>query len=190
MRFLIIPEDYRNDGYMLEPILSGLVKSVGFANPKVKVCRDPLMGGVSEALKSERLEEVFSRYEGMIDVFLLCVDRDADQNRQARLDAIEARFTPRVAFVATQAWEEIETWMLAGLDLPAGWRWQDVRAARDVKEAYFEPLANDRNLSSEPGGGRRTLGLEAAKRVPRIRQLCAEDFDRLGHRVAALRAKP
>lgn len=190
MRFLIIPEDYRHDGYMLEPILTALVKAVGFANPKVKVCRDPLMGGVSEALKSERLQEVFSRYEGMIDVFLLCIDRDADRKRQARLDALEAQFAQRITFVAAQAWEEIETWMLAGLDLPAGWRWQDVRAARDVKEDYFEPLANDRNLSSEPGGGRRTLGLEAAKRISRIRQLCSEDFDRLGDRIAALKTKP
>lgn len=187
MRFLVIPEDHRNDQYMLEPILSELVRSAGFANPKVRVCRDPLMGGVSEALKPERLEEVFARYKGMIDVFLLCVDRDADLNRQARLDILEARFGPRLIFIPSQAWEEIETWMLAGLDLPASWRWQEVRGARDVKEAYFEPLAGDQGLSAEPGGGRRTLGRLAARRVGRIRQRCPEDFDLLGRRIEALR---
>lgn len=187
MNVLVIPEDHRQDRYMLLPLVSALLASVGFARPKVRICDDPLMGGVTEALKAERLEEVFTRYGRMIDVYLLCIDRDAEPRRQARLDALEETFRDRVRLVATQAWEEIETWVLAGIDLPRDWRWRDIRAERDVKEAYFVPLARAKGLSSEPGGGRRTLGIEAARHIPLIRRRCSDDFDRLGRRLEELR---
>ncbi|KMO19591.1 hypothetical protein [Methylobacterium platani] len=189
MRFLVIPEDFRNDQHLLAPILTALLASLGFARPKLKVCLDPLIGGIDEALKPERLDEVVERYRGMVDVFLLCVDRDANPHRRARLDAIEARFAPLVCFLACEAWEELETWALAGLDRPGPAPWAAIRAERDVKERHFAPLAAARRLSAEPGGGRRTLGIEAAKRVDRIRQRCPEDFDRLAGRLAALRLR-
>lgn len=189
MRFLVIPEDFRNDQHLLKPILTALLASLGFAQPKLRVCLDPLIGGIDEALKPERLEEVIDRYRGMVDVFLLCVDRDANPHRRARLDAIEACFAPRVRFLACEAWEELEAWALAGLDRPGSAPWPEIRAERDVKERHFAPLAASRRLASEPGGGRRTLGIEAAKRVDRIRQLCPEDFDRLAGRLAALRVR-
>ncbi len=187
MKFLVIPEDFRKDQYILLPIIQNLLASLGFANPKVKVCRDPLMGGVTEALKKERLAEVFERYEGMIDVYILCVDRDADSKRRARLHELETHFHGHASLIASDAWEELETWLLAGVELPTDWAWRDVRTARDVKERYFEPLARDKGLSSEPGGGRRTLGRHASARIQRIRQLCIEDFDVLARRLEALR---
>ncbi|MGF3025296.1 hypothetical protein ACQVP2_21030 [Methylobacterium aquaticum] len=189
MRFLVIPEDFRNDQHILKPVLTSLLASLGFARPKLRVCNDPLIGGIGEALKPERLAEVVDRYRGMVDVFLLCVDRDADPHRRARLDKIESHFAPRACLIACEAWEELEIWALAGLDLPGPTRWGDIRAERDVKERHFTPLAASRRLESEPGGGRRTLGIEAAKRVDRIRQLCPEDFDRLAVRLAALRLR-
>ncbi len=39
---------------------------------------------------------------------------------------------------------------------------------------YFEPFAKQRNLTDEPGKGRKTLAQEAAKEYHRIRQLCPE----------------
>lgn len=187
MRFLVVPEDSRNDALLLEPVLRALLTDLGFARPKLKACRDPLMGGIDQALNLARLEAVVARYVGMVDTFILCVDRDADPNRRRRLDAIEAHFGSRTRFIAVEAWQEVETWALAGCDLPAGWRWQDVRNARDVKEDYFAPFAASRGLASEPGGGRRTLGSEAARRIDRIRQLCPEDFGGLAHRLSELR---
>ncbi|MDE2841399.1 MAG: hypothetical protein OXM03_12295, partial [Chloroflexota bacterium] len=62
-----------------------------------------------------------------------------------RLDQIEAEFGD--AFFAENAWEEIETWVLAGLELPTDWNWRDVRAEVHVKETYFEPFAALRELS-------------------------------------------
>ncbi|WP_281181280.1 hypothetical protein [Chloroflexus islandicus] len=38
-------------------------------------------------------------------------------------------------------------------------------------------------MSDEPGGGRRTLGQEAARRYERIRQRCPEDIGELERRI-------
>ena len=99
-----------------------------------------MLGGDVEALKSDRISEIVGFYP-MTDVFILCVDRDGREGRRDRLDEIEAEFGVAEQFLAANAWEEIETWVLAGLDLPNEWRWADVRAEIHVKEEYFEPLA-------------------------------------------------
>ena len=108
----------------------------------------------------------------------------AEEGRRQRLNEIEAEFGN--TFFAENAWEEIETWVLAGLNLPTGWSWEDVRAERDVKEVYFELLAAERGLSDAPGGGRKTLGGEAARRIGVIRQKCPDDFDALAQRLEAV----
>ena len=158
MRILVISEDFRNDQYILKPLFERLLRSIGKPNAHIEICRDPLLGGVGEALKTERIREIVNQYEGMTDLFILCVDRDGDQGRRMRLDNIETEFvsTDRT-FLAVNAWEEIETWALAGLDLPKDWRWQDIRAEVDVKENYFQPLARQRGeaagrLARKPRG--------------------------------------
>ena len=186
MNILIIPEDFRNDQYILKPLFSRLFQSIGKPRVRVDVCRDPLLGGVGEALKSERIEEVVEKHEGMTDIFILCVDRDGDTNRRQRLDHIEREFGDTRIFLTENAWEEIETWVLAGLDLPRDWQWSDVRAEIHVKEIYFEPLVAQRNLSDAPGGGRKSLGEEASRRIGAIRQKCREDFDALARRLEAV----
>ena len=184
MNILIIPEDFRNDQYILKPLFDRLVR----ARPSVHItiCRDPLLGGIGEALKSENIEYILERYRGRVDVFVLCVDRDGVLGRRQRLDQLEAEFGGRVPFLAENAWEEIETWVLAGLDLPRDWRWADVRAEVQVKETYFEPLAVLRGLVGSLGGGRKVLGEEASRRIGAIRQKCPEDFDALARRLEAI----
>ncbi len=186
MKVLIIPEDFRKDQFMLKPILERLLRSIGDTSPKVRVCRDPLLGGVREALKSERIAEVLSANRGMYDVYVLCVDRDGDAGRRQRLDQIESEFGTNRTFLAENAWEELEAWVLAGLDLLPGWRWSEVRAEVHVKEQYFEPLAAARGLADGPGGGRKALGDEASRNIGAIRQKCPEDFDALARRLEAV----
>ena len=133
MNVLIIPEDFRNDQYILRPLFQRLFRSLN-RTATVTVCTDPLLGGVSEALKSERLAEIIEQYDGMTDLFILCVDRDGDTSRRTRLDQIEQEFgIPLRRFLAENAWEELESWVLAGLDLPDGWRWTEVRREVSVK---------------------------------------------------------
>ena len=181
MNILVIPEDFRKDQYILKPLFSRLFRRLGAPNPQVIVCRDPLLGGIDEALKIDKLAEIVNDQRGMTDIFILCVDRDGAAGRRQRLDQIEAEFQGKCAFLAQNAWQEVETWALAGLELPGDWRWADVRAEVDVKERYFEPLAVIRGLVNATEYSRRglnseesrriwqVLGEEAARRVPAIR---------------------
>ena len=183
MKVLIIPEDFRNDQYILKPLFSRLFRTFDRSSVHIRVCQNPLLGGVGEALKSERLAEIVERYQGEIDIFILCVDRDGDTNRRQTLDRIELEFREERAFFAENAWEELETWALAGLDLPPDWNWADVRAEVSVKERYFDELAKRRSVADAPDGGRRALGEEAARNIPAIRRKCPEDFDSLAQRL-------
>ena len=184
MTVLIVPEDFRKDQFILKPLFSRLLAALGKPRAKVRVCQDPLLGGVGEALKSERIEEIVERYGGMVQVILLCIDRDGDTGRRQRLDQLENQFGERL--LGTDAWEEIETWALAGLTLPPDWIWADVRAEVQVKEQYFDLLARQRGIDGGPDGGRSELGEEAARHIDAIRQKCREDFDALARRIEAI----
>ena len=183
MNIVVIPEDFRKDQYILKPLFTKLLQSIGVSVADVWICQDPLIGGIGEALKSERLTQIVERRRGWADIFILCVDRDGVAGRRQRLDQIETEFQGRCIFVAENAWEEIETWVLAGLTLPREWRWADVRAEVDVKERYFEPLAAQRNLTQTIGGGRKILGEESSRNIRDIRRKCPEDFDALARRL-------
>ena len=188
MNVLVIPESFQNDQFILKPLFKRLFTAIGRRNARVRVCQDPLLGGVGEALKIARIREVVKQHSGMTDLFILCVDRDGVVARRGRLDRIEAKFGNGRTFLAENAWEEIETWALAGLNLPRNWNWADVRAEVRVKERYFEVLARDRGFADGPGGGRKALGEEAAgnvRRIRAIRQKCPEDFDALARRIEA-----
>ena len=185
MRILIIPEDFRKDQYLLKPLFERLFRSIGMQRARVRVCQNPLLGGVREALKSDRLSHIVERYDGMTDIFILCVDRDGERGRRVRLDQIEVEFGGDRLFLAENAWEEIETWVLAGLAPPDDWNWRDVRGEVHVKEVYFDVLARERDIADRPDGGRKVLGEEAARNIPAIRQKCPDDFDALARRIEA-----
>ena len=187
MNVLVIPEDSRKDKYILKPLFKSLFRAIGRPTARVRVCEDPVLGGVREALKSSRMSEIIGRHGGMTEIFILCVDRDGELKRWDRLRTLEREFggNDRV-FLAENAWEELETWVLAGLELPDHWRWKEVRAEVHVKERYFERAVQDRGVYRSPGGGRKPLGEEAARRIHTIRQRCPEDFDNLARRLEAM----
>ncbi len=187
MNVLIIPEDFRKDQHVLKPILSKMIAAAGKPKANIQVCQDPLLGGVSEALKWERIADVIGMYP-MVNVFLLVVDRDANEGRRAALDHLTTKATKLIgdgrAFLAENAWQEIEVWALAGIaTLPKGWTWNDVRAEAHPKERYFTPYATSRGLLDEPGQGRTTLGREAAQNYSRVRSRCKEDVAQLEGRL-------
>jgi hypothetical protein len=188
MNVLVIPEDFRNDQFILQPLMKAMMTSVGTSQARVRVCQDPLLGGISEALKLDNLKAIVKRYRGMVDLFILCVDRDGNEGRRARLDELERQIGDSLegnrAFLAEHAWQEIEVWVLAGHDLPSDWAWADVRREPNPKERYFEPYARNRNVIEGPGGGRKALADATARRLDRICQLCPEDFAALRDRVS------
>jgi hypothetical protein len=88
---LVIPENFALDQYVLKPLVKAMMDAVGRPRAVVRVCQDPLLGSVDQALKWERVQEVLSRYRGMVDLFLLIVDRDGEPHRRGRIDAIESQ---------------------------------------------------------------------------------------------------
>jgi hypothetical protein len=177
MRVLVIPEDFRKDQYILDPVIRAMFSHLDKPTARIVVCRDPLLGGVGEALKWERLGEIVERYP-MIDLFLLVVDRDGVPGRRAALDRLEecARnvLPEDRLFLGECAWQELEVWVLAGHDLRAAWVWADIQAEPHSKEVYFEPFARERGVADAPAGGRKALAEEAATRYTRIRLFCPE----------------
>jgi len=188
---LVIPEDFRNDQYILKPLVQAMLAQLGKPRAKVSVLTDPLLGGVDVALNLAQLESIVDRYRNSVNLFLLVIDRDGNAGRRQRLDAIEAHFRSQAAaddfiFFAENAWQELEVLALAGMtDLPERWLWREVRAHRDPKEAYFRPYAATRQLTTEPGEGRKTIGAEAARRYDRVRNLCQEDVLALEQKILA-----
>lgn len=115
---LLIPEDPVKDGYVLKPIIEAMMRAAGKPQAGVVVCVDPWFHGTSQALRWQFIQEALSRNAGMFHLYLLCVDRDGDANRQAVLDSLEKQAKAAVgrdrAFLAENAWQEIEVWLLAG----------------------------------------------------------------------------
>jgi hypothetical protein len=188
MNVLVIPEDFRKDQYILKPIVAAMLQHLGRRSAKVRVCQDPLLGGIDQARDWERIQEVLDRYRGMVNVFLLIVDRDGNAGRRSALNNLEAKAqgvlpSDRV-FLGENAWQEVEVWILAGHKLPNGWSWQEIRQEADAKEAYFEPFARQKGVSDGPGQGRKTLAEQAARNYVRLRTLCPEDLANLEGRLA------
>ena len=185
MRVFLIPEDSRRDKFVLKPLFESLFRSIGKPRTRVRVCENPVLRGVGAAMNVDRLAQIVQRYKGETDVFVLCVDRDGDENRRDRLAELEARLRADRAFFAENAWEELETWVLAGLTLLPGWHWKAVRAEVHVKERYFDVLAKARGVAQSAGRGRKPLAEEAARHIDAIRRKCPEDFDALAQRLEA-----
>lgn len=184
MNILVIPEDFRKDQYILKPIFEAMLAAHGKPHAKIRICNPPLLQGVTEALKDDRLEEIISRYS-FVDIFVLCVDRDGQLGRKDRLEQIEGKFSSNKIFIAEHAWEELEVWVLAGLQLPKGWVWKEVRSEVSVKEKYFDAIAKQFGVADGPGGGRKYLGELAKKKFPAMLAKCPEDLGRLSTRILA-----
>lgn len=76
MNVLVVAEDFRKDQFILKPLLSRLFATIGKPRANAGVCRDPLLRGVNEALKSRRIAEIVRRHGGMTDIFVLRADRN------------------------------------------------------------------------------------------------------------------
>ena len=79
MSIHIIPEDFWNDQYILKRLFEGAFAKIGRQRTEVRICLGTFLGGMGEALKSERIGNVVERNGGMADVFILCVNRDGNR---------------------------------------------------------------------------------------------------------------
>lgn len=174
---LIIPEDFRLDQYILQPLMQALMNSSGRPNANVRVLTNPLLGGIDQALNLNNLLSIIDQYP-KVDLFTLIVDRDGKPERRQALDARELKIGAHLssgrAFFAQEAWQEVEVWALASQELLPGWRWKDIQAEPHSKEKYYDPYAAKRSIAHRIGGGRREIGKDIARQYSRIRSRCPE----------------
>ena len=76
--------------------------------------------------------------------------------------------------------------MLAGHDLPADWRWRDIRSDPHPKESYFARFLAEHRKVANDAAGRAIVAEEAGRAVRRICDRCPEDFGRLVDRIRQL----
>jgi hypothetical protein len=61
MNVLVIPEDFRKDQFILQPVLQAMFTKL--ERPAiVEVLKDPLIGGISEAMKRDVLRTTSGRW--------------------------------------------------------------------------------------------------------------------------------
>lgn len=187
---LVIPEDFTKDEHILKPLVGRILEECG-RKPTVEVCRDPNFQGVHAALKLDSLRrEVIERYP-MVQLFVMIVDRDGQPGRKQRTDEIEATLSAELQqeakqFLAEVAWQEVEIFILAGLEIPRDWRWGEIRADADVKNTFFKRLVDLRQTSKYPHEGRKKLMAESISNWQRIKSRCPEDVVALIQRAGEL----
>jgi hypothetical protein len=190
-KVLVIPEDFTNDEHILKPIVERILADSG-RKAHVEVCKDPNFQGVHAALDINKLRsKIVDRYP-MIDLFILFVDRDGQDGRKVKTDSIEGTLSAELrpkgrTFLAEVAWQEIEVFILAGHNLPTGWRWPEIRADADVKNTFFKRLVALRGTGNQPHEGRKKLMAEAIANWQRIKSRCPEDVGALITRISSLR---
>lgn len=186
MNVLVIPEDARKDQFILRPIIRAMFRWKALTRAKVEICLDPILGGIVPAMRLENLISVV-RARPMVDLFIHCVDRDAEPGRRDALDQLEREIQqylrPHQHFLSEHAWQELEVWALAGMDLPPEWQWTEVRLERNAKEVYFAPMSRKNGWDAEDDGGRRRMAEAAAIRYKRVRARCPEDVVSLESRL-------
>lgn len=184
MNVLVVLEDTPRDQFIAVPIVRALCQFIG--QPAKVAALPERMRSVEQATDLEKLLPVLAARRGMVDVFLLIVDRDCrapgrprDGHRAAALRNLEQKVIEsgelgaKCRFLACEAIEELEIWLLAGFDHDHD-AWQPMREHCDPKEAYFEPFARERGVFEKPAEGRSELMAQAVRRYRRIRHLCPE----------------
>lgn len=178
MKVLVIPEDPTLDQYILKPIVRRIFADLG-RSPRVDVLSKPRLRGVAQALDAAILKDIVATF-GMIDLFLVLVDRDGDTRRQDLARQREDEHDGRL-FVCL-AIEEVEVWMLAVHREALGLPWSEVRAEIHPKERFAQPFLTDNAPKLDPGAGRAWAMRDLGTRWRGVLQCCSE-IDELRRRI-------
>ena len=100
--------------------------------------------------------------------------RDGNKHRRKALDNIETHAQAVIgasrAFLAENAWQEVEVWLLLGHDLPLGWKWKEIARRSTPRSAIICPSPNNAVSSISPSkGGESSLG----RRLPGITEFAS-----------------
>ncbi|MCC7210189.1 MAG: hypothetical protein IT323_23005 [Anaerolineae bacterium] len=176
MRVLVIPEDPTHNGYILQPLVERLLRSVGKVSAHVHVMSNPRLGGISTVRLA--LPQIYERYKHM-DLALFLPDDDC-QGRDTTLVSMEQDAEAAgMRLIGCAAIPEVEAWLLAGHVSKLQDRWAVVRDDCELKERHFVPFLETYGRTEEPGRGRKRLMREALaagftgilNRCPELREL-------------------
>jgi hypothetical protein len=170
VKVLVIPEDPMLDQYILKPVVERLFSDLGLA-ARIEVLWNPRLRSVSQALDASVVRYIVDTYS-MIDLFLLIVDRDADEHRAKRAGMREAEHPGRL--FACLAVEEVEVWMLAlhRDRLPSPWA--EIRGERDPKERFAHPFLAAHAPKLDAGQGRKWAMRDPGARWKGLLDVCPE----------------
>ena len=116
---------------------------------------------------------------GAADLVIFVVDRDDNENRALSFEERIAKLPDEVRrkTVVLVGEQEVEVYAVLGRRGDVGSPWSTVRAERDSKERYFDPLIAGLSPVDrmKPGGGRRVLMADStAGGWKSLEQLCPE----------------
>ncbi len=170
MKVLVIPEDPMLDQYILKPVVERLFADLGLA-ARIEVLWSPRLRSVNQALDASVVRHIIDTYS-MIDLFLLIVDRDADEHRAKRVRMRETEHSGRL--FACLAVEEVEVWMLAlhRDRLPSPWA--EIRGERDPKERFAHPFLAAHAPKLDAGQGRKWAMRDLGARWKGLLDVCPE----------------
>ena len=126
---------------------------------------------MNQALDASIVRHIVGVYS-MIDLFLLTVDRDADEHRAKRARSLETEHAGRL--FACLAVEEVEVWMLAlhRDRLPSPWA--EIRGERDPKERFAHPFLAAHAPKLDAGRGRKWAMRDLGVRWKGLLDVCPE----------------
>ena len=178
-KVLVIPEDPRNNGYILKPVVRRIIIEAGRSNPEVTVLPRSRLNGITNAKEAIRYD--LAESYGWMDLWLFLPD--ADRMSQAAADALEQEMREkRIPLICCPANPEVEAWMLAGHRQHLSIRWQEVAGHPHFKEEVFDPFMERHGYPALPGMGREKLTYETLQNYPALKQLCPE-ISRLEDRI-------
>jgi hypothetical protein len=106
VRVLIIPEDSRRDKGLLKPLVEAMMSAAGRPRAKVRVCEKPVLGGVAEALKLDRLREIIDLWGGQTDLFCSSSTGTARMERASLPSAISLLGRTKIDVRCSHGWNK------------------------------------------------------------------------------------
>ncbi len=181
-RVLVIPEDPKNNGYILKPLVEAILADAGKPNAKVTVLTRPRLEGYDQAVKAIR-DELPDSY-GFWDLWIF--GPDGDRAKPEAMTALESDLAEMgIKLLCCPAQPEVEIYACVPYrgEFKGGWE----AARKDVrfKEDVFDPLLAKYGDERRAGRGRDLMIAETLKNRAALYQLCPE-LKRLRGRIEAV----
>ena len=168
---LVIPEDPVQNGHILRPLASAILRDAGKSAAKVKVLDRPRVQGYDQAVEAIR-NQVYNFYRHM-DLWLFFPDADR-ATAQAMQDLEKNMEDKGVLLMCCIAQPELEVYACAPFRREMGMSWEEVRRHPQLKENLFRPLLANHGCAGRPDGGRGEMLDGSLNNLPLLLRLCPE----------------